>query len=296
MGSLSRAGLQSITMGQASSWVGPTEAGTSGADQSVLMETSNDQTEKKKKSQKSGKKHKAAIEGPGREKESARALLELKVKVPLNGEFIPACEDEIAVPTMLSAVNVNGKYNIEAHGIDEANQVNNKGGKRKRQRHEFRTIEGRDDVSSKRARLNNSINKFKSQTALLSSPLITGDVTMEDTNANLLPGDEQEVCSSGTSPKTQIMPKPKPVTQRLIGEADNERSDAPIQPSDRLPSLVFDTPQRQDHLKERNNQPRFRVVSSDAAAQEQLNHPGQYGFSFMPHSNDLVCQTWNPLI
>lgn len=277
MESLNRASGQSMTMGQASSHVRSTEAGTSGADQSVLMETSNGRTKKKKKSQKSRKKHKAAIEGPGHEQESARALLQLKEKVPLNGEFIPASEDEIAVPTMLSAVNFNGKYNIEAHGIDEANQVTDKGSKRKRQRHEFQTVQGRDDVSSKRARLNKSINKFKSQTALLSSPLITSDVTMEETNSNLLPGDEQEVCSSGTSPKTQIMPKPKPITQQLIGEADKERSDAPIQPSDQLPSLVFDTPQRQNHLKERSNQSPFRVVSSDAAAP---NHPGQHGFSF----------------
>lgn len=291
MGSLSRVNRQSMTMGQGSSQVRSTEAGTSGADQSV----SNGGTKKKKKSQKSRKKYKAAIEGPAREQESAHALLQLKEKVPLNGEFIPTSEDEIAAPTMLSAVNVNGKYNIEAHGIDEANQVTVRGGKRKRLRHEFRTVQGRDDVSSKRARLNKSINKFKSQTALLSSPLITSDVAMEEIDADLLPGDEQEVCSSGTSPKTQIMPKPKPITQQLIGEADKETSDAPIQPSNRLPSLVFDTPQRQNNLKERNNQSRFRVVSSDAAAQEQPNHPGQHGFSFMPHSNDFVGQMWNPL-
>lgn len=249
------------------------------------METSNGGTRKKKNPQKSGKKHKAAIEGPGREQESARATLQLKEKVPLNGEFIPAGEDEIATPTMLSAVNVNGKYNIETHSE----------GKRKRQRHEFRTVQGRDDESSKRARLNKSVNKFKSQTALLSSSSIASDVAMEETNVKLLPGDEQEGCSSGTCSKTQIMLEPKPITQRLIGEADKERSDAPIQPSDRLPPLVVDTPQRQNHPKERCNQLRSIVVSSDAAAQEQPNHPGQHSFSFMPYSNDFVAQMWNPL-
>lgn len=289
MGSLSRASRQSMTMGQASSQVRSTEAGIPGADQSVLMETRNGGT-KKKISHTSKRKHKAAIEGPGREQESARTLLQLKEKVPFNGEFIPASEDEIATPAILLAVNANVNDDIEAHGSDEALQVTGQGGKRKRQRHEFGehkrnfTVQGRDDGSSKRARLNKSISKVKSQTALLSSPLITSDVTMEETNANLLLGDEQEICSSGTSPKTQTMAKPKPITQRLIVEADNERFDAPIQPSDRPPSLVFDTPQHQNHLKERNNQSQFRVESSDAAAQEQPNHSGQHGFSFIPHS------------
>lgn len=293
MGSLSQASHQSMTMGQASSQVSSTEAGP-GADQSVLMETSNGRTKKKNKSHNSRRKHIAAIEGLGREQESAGALLQLKEKVPLNGEFIPASEDEIAASTMLSSVNINGKYSIEAHGRDKSHQVTDKGGKRKRQRHESRehkknsTVQGRDNGSSKRARLNKSINKVKSQTTLLSSSLITSDVTMEETTANLLPGDEQEVCGSGTSPKTQTMAKPKPITQRLIGEADNERSDAPIQASDRLPSLVFDTPQRQNHLEERNNQSQFRVESSEVSAQEQPNNPGQHGFSFAPHSNDFV--------
>lgn len=289
MGSLTRASHR-LALGQASSQFRSTEAGTSGAARNMLTETSNGGTMKKKTPQKSRRKHKAAIEGPVREQESARAISQLKEKVPLNGKIKPAGEDEIAAPTMLSAVNVNGKYNIEAHGIDEANQVTDRGGKRKRLRHEFRTLQGRDDESSKRARLNESINKFKSQTALLSSSLITSDVAVEETNVNLLPGDEQEACSSGTCPKTQIMLEPKPITQRLIGEADKERSDAPIQLSDRLPSLAFDTPQRQNHPKERCNQSRFRVVSSDAAAQEQPNHPGQHSFSFMPHSNDLLAR------
>lgn len=293
MGSLSRASRQSMAMGQVSTQAGSTKAGTSGADQSMLIEVSDGGTREKKKSQKSRKNHKAAIEGPGRQQESARALVQLKEKLPLNDEFIPASEDEIATPTMLSAVNVNGKYNIETHGIDEANQVTDKCGKRKRQRQEFRTLQGRDDVSSKRARLNKSINKFKSQTALLPSSLITSDVTMEETNVNLLPGNEQEVCSPGTSSTTQIMPKPKSITQVLIGEADKERSDPPIQPSGRPPSLVFGTPQRQNHLKERCDQSECEVVSSDGAAQEQSNHPGQHIFSFMPHSNDFVAQMWN---
>lgn len=299
MGSLRRASRQSMTLGQASSQVRSTEAGTPVADQSVLVGTSNGGTGKKKKSHKSRRKNKAAIEGPSREQESARALLQLKEKVPLNGESIPAGGDEIATPTMLSAVNGIGKDSIETHGRDEARQVTDISGKRKRQRHEFRehesnfTVQGRDDRSSKRARLNKSINKFKSQMALLSSSLITSDVTKEETTANLRPGDEQEVFSSGTSPITQTMAKPKPITQRLIGETDNERSDTPIHPSDRLPSLVFDTSQRQNHLKERKNQSQFSVES--AAAQEQPNHRGQQGSSFVPHSSDFVSQMWNPL-
>lgn len=293
MGSLSRASRQSMAMGQISTEAGSTEGGTSGADQSMLMQVSDDGTRKKKKSRISRKNHKAAIEGPGREQESARALVQLKEKVPLNDEFIPAREDEIVTPTMLSAVNVNGKNNIETHGIDEANQVTDKCGKRKRQRQESRTVQGRDDVSSKRARLNKSINKFKSQTALLPSSLITSDMTMEETNVNLLPGNEQEVCSPGTSSTTQIMPKPKPIIQVLIDKADKERSDPPIQPSGRPPSLVFGTPQRQNHLKERCDQSECKVVSSDGPAQEQSNHPGQHSFSFMPHPNDFVAQMWN---
>lgn len=295
MGSLSRASYQSMAMDRASSQFRSTEAGTSGTDQNMLMETSNGGSRKKKNPQRLTRKDKAAMEGPGREQESARAMSQLKVKVPLNGEFIPAGEDEIAAPTMLSAVNINGKYNIEAHGIDEANEVTDRGGKRKRQRHEFRTAQGRDHESSKRARLNRSINKFMSQTALPSSSLITSDVGMEETNVNLLPGDEQEIFSSGTCPRTQIMLEPKPITQRLIGETDKKRSVFPIQPSDRLPSLVFDTPQRQNHPKERCNQSHFRVVSSDSAAQEQPNYPGQHSFSFMPHSNDFVGQMLNSL-
>lgn len=296
MGILSRASPQSMTMGQASSQVRSTEAGTPGADQSVLMEMSDGGIKKKKYSHKSRRKHQAAIEGSGREQESARALFQLQEKVPLNGEFIPASVDGTAASTMFSAVKVNGKDHIEAHGRNEAHQVTDTGSKRKRQRHEFRehgrnfTVQGRDDESSKRARLKKYIENVKSPTALVSSSLIPSDVTMQETIANLPPGDDQEVCSSGTSPKTQSMAKPNPILQRLIGEAENARSDAPIQPSDRLPSLVFDTPQRQDHMKERNNQTEFRIKSGDAAAREQSNHQGQHGFSFVLDSNGFICQ------
>lgn len=167
---------------------------------------------------------------------------------------------------------------MKADSRNEAHQGISKGGKRKRQRHEQNgkfTLRDRDDGSSKRARLNKSINTVKRQMALLPSSLSTNDVTRED---------------SGASPKTQtvVQPQPKPIMQRLLAEADNEQSDAPIQPSDRLPSLIIETPQRQNHLKERKDQyqSQSRVEPSDAAAQEQPNHPGQHGFHF-------ACRTFN---
>lgn len=262
----------------------------------MLMEMSNGGVKKKKHSHKSSRKQNATIEGSGREQESARALFQLQAKVPLNGGIIPASVDGIAASTMFSAVKVNGKDHMEAHGRNQAHQVPDRGSMRKRQRYESRehgmnfTAQGRDDGSSKRARLKKNIKNVKSSTALVSSSLITSDVTMQETIANLLPGDDQEVCSSGTSPKPHTMAKPNSIMQRLIGKAENERSDAPIQPSDRLPSLVFDTPQRQDHMKERNNQTQFRIESGDAAAHEQPSHQGQHSFSFVLHSNGFVCQ------
>lgn len=237
------------------------------------METSSGDNNKRSKSR---RKYKAAIEGLGRQQE------QLKEQVPLNGESIPASEDEIAASITFSAVNVNGKDNMKADSRNEAHQVTDKGGKLKRPRYEFRAQNGkftardRDDGSSKRARLNKSINTVKRQTALLPSSLSTNDVTMED---------------SGASPKTQTVVQPKPIMQRLLAEADNEQSDAPTQPSDRLPSLIIETPQRQNHLKERKDQyqSQSRVEPSDAAAQEQPNHPGQHGFDFAcGKSNDFI--------
>lgn len=265
MGSLSRASRQSMTMGQTSSQVRSTETGTPGADQSAPTETSNGENNKRKKAR---RKYKAATEDPGRE------------------------QDETVAPAMFSAVNVNGKDNIEGYGRNEAHQVTNKGGKRKRQRHESRerkgnlTVRDRDDGSSKRARLNKSINTVKSQTVMLQSSSSTKDVTMEEPGASLLPGDGQEVCSSGPSTKTQTVVKPKPIMQRLLAEVEKKLSDDPIQLSDRLPSLVVENPQRQNHLKERKDQSQSRVESSDAAAQEQPNRPGEHGF-------DFACATFN---
>lgn len=236
------------------------------------METSSGDNNKRSKSRRNNK---AVIEGLGRQQE------QLKEQVPLNGESIPSREDEIAASITFSAVNVNGKDNMKADSRNEAHQGINKGGKRKRQRHEFReqngkfTLRDRDDGSSKRARLNKSISTVKRQMALLPSFLSTNDVTREDSSA---------------SPKTQtvVQPQPKPIMQRLLAEADNEQSDAPIQPSDRLPSLIIETPQRQNHLKKRKDQyqSQSRVEPSDAAAQEQPNHPGQHGFHF-------ACGTFN---
>lgn len=249
-------------MGQTSSQVRYTRIGTPGADQSALMETSNGDNNTRSKSR---RKYKAAIESLGRHQK------QLKEKVRLNGESIPASEDEIAASTTFSTVNVSGKDNMKAHGRNEAHQVTDKGGKRKRQRHEFReqngnfTVRDRDDESSKRARLIKSINTVKRQTALLPPSLSTHDVTMEE---------------AGASPKTKTVVQPKPMMQRLLAEADNEQSDAPVQPSGRLPSLIVETPQRQNHLKERKDQSQSRVESSDAAAQEQPNHSGQHGFYF----------------
>lgn len=246
MGSLSRASRQSMTMGQTSSQVRSTEIGTSGADQSTLMETSSVGNNKRSTFK---RKQKAVIE------ESARALLQLKEKFPLN-------KDEIAEPTMFLAVNVNAKDSIEAH------QVTDTSGKRKRQRHEFRE---RNGESPKRARLNKSTSIVISQTALLPPSFITDDVTMEE---------------SGASPKTQIVVKPKPIMQQLLAETDNEQSDAPIQTLDRLSSRGVKIPRRQTHQKERKNQSQSRVESSDAAAQEQPNHPGQLNI-------DFACATFN---
>lgn len=174
---------------------------------------------------------------------------------------------------MFSAVNVNAKDNMKVNGRNEAHQVTGKGGRRKRQRNQFReqngkfTARDRDDGSSKRARLDRSINPVKRQTAPLPSSLSTNDVTTED---------------SGASPKTQNAVQPKPIMQRLLAEVDNEQSDAPIRPSDRLPSLIIETPQPQNHLKERKYQYQSEssVEPSDAAAKEQPNHPGQHGFDF----------------
>ena len=234
------------------------------------METSSGDNNKRSRSR---RKYRAAIEGLGRQQE------QLKEKVPLNGESIPASEDEIAASITFSAVNVNGKDNMKTDGRNEAQRVTGKGGKRKRQRHQFReqngkfTVRDRDDGSSKRARLSTSINTVKRPTALLPSSLSTNDVTAED---------------SGASPKNQTAVQPKPIMQRLLAEADNEQSGAPIQPSDRLPSLIIETPQRQNHPKERKDQyqSEFRVEPSDAAVQEQPNHPGQHGF-------DFACGTFN---
>lgn len=250
-----------MTMGQTSSQVRPTETGTPGVDQSALMKTSNGGNNKRTKSR---RKHKGVAKGPVSEQESARALLQLREKLPLD-------EDEIAASTTFSAVNVNGKDNIEARGRNKAHQVTDKSGKRKRQRHEFRdhkgnfTVRDRDDERSKRAKLNNSVSLVKSQTSLPPPSLSTNDVTMDE---------------SGASPKTQNVVKPKPIMQQLLAETDNEQFDAPIQSSDRLPSLVVKTPQRQNHLKERKHQSQSRVESSDAATQEQPNHPGQLYFDF----------------
>lgn len=235
------------------------------------METNNNTRSK------SRRKYKAASEGLGRHQK------QLKEKVRLNGESIPASEDEIAALTMFTTVNVSGKDNMKAHGRNEAHRVTDKGGKRKRQRHEFREQNGNftvrdrdDDESSKRARLIKSINTVKRQTALLSPSLSTHDVTTEE---------------AGASPKTKTVVQPKPIMQRLLAEADNEQSDAPVQPSGRLPSLIVETPQCQNHLKERKDQSQSRVESSDAAAQEQPNHSGQHGFDFArgTFSDDFSC-------
>lgn len=259
-----------MTMGQTSSQVMYTEADTPSVDLSALIQTSNSKNIVRSKPR---RKYKAAIDDPGRGQESVRALVQLKEKVPLSGESIPVGEDEIAASNMFTAVNANIKDNIEAHNRNETHKITGKRGKLKRQRLEFQEHEGkftvldRDDGTSKRARLNKSINTVKSQAALLPSSMSTNDVTIDAKGAS-----EQEVCSSHTSPKTQTVAKPKPIMQQLVAKADNKPSDTPIQSSDRPSS-------------------QSRIDSSDATAQNQPNHPGQHGFHFASSTfNDDLSQ------